>query len=187
VAGAIAGHITVTGLDLNSTQADKSILDVLMAANAAIAVEAKGIKIHPGELQAFDFDATDCPDLFPPLVALASHCMGESTIKGVSRLRFKESDRALSLKKEFEKMGVRIELDDDWMKIRSEEKIKGAAIDSHHDHRIVMACAVAALKNYGDTAIENAEAVNKSYRNFFEDLKSLGAAVSLSNKFRLHE
>ena len=86
VAGAIAGPITVRGLDLTSTQADKAIVDALMSANAGIAMEAKGIKIHPAEMNAFDFDATDCPDLFPPLVALAAYCKGKTRIKGVNRL-----------------------------------------------------------------------------------------------------
>ena len=99
VAGAIAGPITVRGLDLASTQADKAIIDALMAANAGIAMEAKGIKIHAGGLNAFDFDATDCPDLFPPLVALAAYCKGKTSIKGVSRLTHKESNRALHYRK----------------------------------------------------------------------------------------
>ncbi|MBL7749405.1 MAG: 3-phosphoshikimate 1-carboxyvinyltransferase, partial [Chitinophagaceae bacterium] len=97
VAGAIAGPITVRGLDLSSTQADRAIIDALMAANAGIAMDAKGIQLHPVEMDAFYFDATDCPDLFPPLVALAAYCKGKTTIKGVSRLTHKESNRAVTL------------------------------------------------------------------------------------------
>ena len=63
--------------------------------------------MHPATLNAFEFDATDCPDLFPPLVALAAYCKGETEIKGVSRLTHKESNRAITLQEEFEKMGVR--------------------------------------------------------------------------------
>ena len=146
VAGAIAGPVTIRGLDLSSVQADKAIVDALMSANAAIAIEAKGIKIRPAEMNAFDFDATDCPDLFPPLVALAAYCKGETTIKGVSRLTHKESNRALTLQEEFAKMGVHIYLRDDWMIIQGSERVKGAKVHSRHDHRIAMACAVAALK-----------------------------------------
>ena len=80
-----------------------------MSANAAIAMEAKGIQAHPGGLRGFEFDATDCPDLFPPLVALAAYCKGETKIKGVSRLKHKESNRAVTLQDEFDKMGVRID------------------------------------------------------------------------------
>jgi 3-phosphoshikimate 1-carboxyvinyltransferase len=178
VAGAIAGPITVRGLDLTSTQADKDIIDALTSANAAIAIEAKGIKIHPTEMNAFDFDATDCPDLFPPLVTLAAYCKGETTIKGVSRLIHKETNRAVSLQEEFEKMGVRIVLKDDVMIIHGGKGVKGANVHSHHDHRIAMACAVAALKAEGETIIEEAGAVKKSYPDFFADLSKLGARIN---------
>ncbi len=179
VAGAIAGPITVRGLDMTSSQPDKAIVDVLMKANAGIAIEAKGIKIHPAEMNAFDFDATDCPDLFPPLVALAAYCNGDTVIKGVSRLIHKESNRALTLQEEFGKMGVRIVLNEDLMIIHGGSGVKGAKVHSHHDHRIAMACAVAALNAEGETVIEEAWAVKKSYPDFFYDLKSLGASVSL--------
>jgi 3-phosphoshikimate 1-carboxyvinyltransferase len=167
-----------------STQADKKIMEALSNANANIAVEAKGIKLHPGQMRSFEFDATDCPDLFPPLVALAAYCDGESKIKGVSRLAHKESDRAMSLKTEVGKMGVEIEIAGDVMIIHAGKEIKGAAVHSHHDHRIAMACAVAALKANGETTIESAEAVDKSYPDFFDDLKKLHADVSLSNKIK---
>ena len=178
VAGAIAGSITVRGLDLSSTQADRKIMDALMSANAAIATEAKGIQAHPGGLRGFEFDATDCPDLFPPLVALASYCEGETKIHGVRRLKHKESNRAVTLQDEFDLMGVRIVIEDDTMIIHG-GFIKGADVHSHHDHRIAMACAVAALGANSETVIEEAYAVKKSYPDFYNDLKSLGANVSL--------
>jgi 3-phosphoshikimate 1-carboxyvinyltransferase len=179
VAGALAGSITVRGLDLTSTQADKAIVDALMAANANIAIEAKGIKIHPAEMNAFEFDATDCPDLFPPLVALAAYCNGETGIKGVNRLTHKESNRALTLQEEFGKMGVKIELANDTMIIHGGSGVKGAHVHSQHDHRIAMACSVAALKSSGATILSNPEAVKKSYPDFYSDLKSLGAHVEM--------
>lgn len=187
VAGAISGPVTVTGLDLNSTQADAAIVDALMSANAAIAIEAKGIRIHPTEMTGFDFDATDCPDLFPPLVALAAYCKGTSKIRGVSRLAHKESDRAVALQDEFDMMGVYIEIEDDVMVIHGNGKVKGADVHSHHDHRIAMACAVAALRAKGETVIDEAQAVKKSYPDFYEHLKRLGANVSLDTTFKWHE
>jgi 3-phosphoshikimate 1-carboxyvinyltransferase len=179
VAGAIAGPVTIRGLDLTSTQADKAIVDALMSANAAIAIEAKGIQVHPVEMNGFDFDASDCPDLFPPLVALAAYCRGITQIKGVNRLIHKESNRALALQEEFGKMGVRIELKENVMLVHGGGPMQGGKVHSRQDHRIAMACAIAALKASGETMIEEAQAVNKSYPDFFLDLKSLGAAVSL--------
>lgn len=179
VAGTIAGSITVRGLNLSSTQADKAIMDALMSANAAIATEAKGIQSHPGGLRGFEFDATDCPDLFPPLVALAAYCKGVTKITGVRRLKHKESNRAVTLQDEFDLFGVKIDIEDDIMIVHGGRTVKGADVHSHHDHRIAMACAVAALGANNETVIEEAMAVKKSYPDFYNDLKSLGASVSL--------
>lgn len=181
VAGALAGPIMVTGLDLLSTQADRAIVDILMSANAGIAMEAKGIRIHPGEMDAFETDATDFPDLFPPLVVLASACKGKSKIKGVSRLLHKESDRANTLREEFGRLGVTIGLDDDYMVITGTDTIHGNVVSSHDDHRIAMALAIRAMKASGITTIVQSEAVNKSYPQFFKDLKKLGAHVTLQS------
>ena len=154
----------------------------MISANGVIAMEAKGIKIRPGDMKPFEFDATDCPDLFPPLVALAAYCSGISTINGVNRLVHKESNRGATLQEEFGKMGVKIELHEDLMIIHGNKILKGANVNSHHDHRIAMACAVAALRAEGETVIEEAEAINKSYPDFFWHLKKLGADVSLPGK-----
>ena len=130
-------------------------------------------------MNAFEFDATDCPDLFPPLVALAAYCKGETKIKGVSRLAHKESNRALPYRKNLVKWDVKIDLNDDIMIIHGGNIVKGADVHSRHDHRIAMACAVAALKADGETIIEEAEAVKKSYPDFYNDLKTLGSIMYL--------
>ena len=188
VAGAIAGPIKVKGLQLNSTQADKKIMEALLSAKASIKFEEEEILIGPAtdvssnnsnDLIAFEFDATDCPDLFPPLVALASVCNGVTKIKGVSRLAHKESDRGLTLQTEFAKMGVQIDLVGDEMHIHGGAVIQSAAVFSQHDHRIAMACGVVALVANGPIEITEAEAINKSYTDFFTHLQELGAKVDI--------
>lgn len=184
VAGATAGKIIVKGLDTFSTQADKAILQALMDCGCTISIEEKQIEIAPpatgnSALKAFHFDATDCPDLFPPLVALAAYCNGTTVIEGVNRLAHKESDRGLTLQKEFAKMGIEITLQDNLMLVKGGTGVNGATVHSHHDHRIAMACAVAALKATGETTIKEASAINKSYPDFFEHLKKLGASVAV--------
>lgn len=184
VAGAIAGPITVKGLQLDSTQADKAVMDALEAAGAAIAIQPDAILIGPPDdaknaLKAFEFDATDCPDLFPPLVALAAVCKGVSVIKGVSRLAHKESDRGVTLQTEFAKLGIRIDLNEDTMLVYGGSGIQAATVFSQHDHRIAMACGVAALCAAGPITITDAEAVNKSYTDFYMHLQHLGAKVDL--------
>ena len=187
VAGAIAGNISVHGLDIASTQADKAVLKALMDCNCKILIEEKQIEVGPGELKAFHFDATDCPDLFPPLVALASYCVGTTVIEGVHRLTHKESNRALTLQEEFGKMGVAINLEDNRMLINGGLGVKGAHVHSRHDHRIAMACAVAALRAEAETTIDEAEAVRKSYPNFYEHLQSVGASLNPSKGGTLKE
>lgn len=177
VAGAIAGPVLVKGLSLDSTQADKAVFEVLQRANVQMVTDGKWIRVSPSALKAFSFDATDCPDLFPPLVTLAAYAEGESRIRGVQRLTHKESNRALTLQQEFGKMGVTIRFDDEWMWIEGGSRLKGTTVHSHHDHRIAMACAVASLKAEGDTLIEAADAVNKSYPDFYRHLQSLGVQM----------
>jgi 3-phosphoshikimate 1-carboxyvinyltransferase len=188
VAGAIAGPITVKGLQLNSMQADKAVMQALKAAGASIKINEDQIFIGPAkdsaemdtQLKAFEFDATDCPDLFPPLVALAALCNGVTTLHGVSRLAHKESDRGLTLQTEFAKLGIRIDLNQDTMLVYGGTGIHGAEVFSQHDHRIAMACGIAALSADAPITITDAEAVNKSYTDFFLDLQQLGVKVDLN-------
>jgi len=177
VAGAIAGSIAVRGLDLNSTQADKAIVQALIDAGAIMSITDDQIELKKTALRAFQFDATDCPDLFPPLAALASVCSGTTVIQGVSRLAHKESNRGLTIQEEFGKLGVKVTLQEDLMLIEGTTQIKSARVHSRHDHRIAMATAVAALRADGPVIIEEAEAIDKSYPDFFKDLKNLEAAV----------
>jgi 3-phosphoshikimate 1-carboxyvinyltransferase len=173
VAGAIAGSINVIGLNMFSAQADIAILDALRLAGADLHVQEGQIVVTQQPLKAFHFDATECPDLFPPLVALAVCCEGTTVIDGVGRLAHKESNRALTLQEEFGKMGIIITLQDDLMLIKGGQQLKGADVHSRHDHRIAMACAVAALRADGPVHIEGADAINKSYPAFWEDLKKM--------------
>jgi 3-phosphoshikimate 1-carboxyvinyltransferase len=177
VAGAIAGPITVQGLDVYSTQADKAILQALSDCGCQLSIQPNQIDIGPLPLKAFHFNANDCPDLFPPLVALAAYCEGTTVIEGVKRLTHKESNRSLTLQQEFAKLGIEIDLQDDLMLVKGGTGVKGATTHSHHDHRIAMACAVAALKADGRVVIEEAEAINKSYPDFYQHLQQLGASV----------
>ena len=176
VAGAIKGEITVHGLRTNSMQSDMSIINAIAEAGAKIKISDNQVEVSQSELKAFDFDATESPDLFPPLVALASYCDGVSTLKGVSRLIYKESDRAATLKEEFGKMKIRIDIKDDYMSVTGGQP-QGARVESHDDHRIAMAVAVASLGASGRVYIRDSQCVAKSYPGFFDDLRLLGAVV----------
>ncbi len=174
VAGAIAGRVTVSGLDPDSLQPDRAILDALESAGARIEVSNGSVTASESTLRAFSFDATDSPDLFPPLAALALSCDGTSEIEGATRLAHKESDRAKALAEEFGKLGANIEVEGDVMRIEG-RGLRGGRANSRGDHRIAMALAVAALDAKGDIEIEGDEAVAKSYPDFFADFERIGA------------
>lgn len=175
-AGAINGDLSITGLNPSSWQSDMAILKALEKAGADMKVGKDSIEIKKSKMKAFDFDATESPDLFPPLVALAAYCSGTSVIKGVSRLSYKESDRATALKEEFGKMGINIAINEDVMSVTG-GKPAGANTESHDDHRIAMAVAVAALCASGRVFIHDSQCIAKSYPGFFDDLRYLGAVV----------
>lgn len=181
VAGAIAGgEVHVNGLLKQSRQADKKIIDALLSAGAHVHVGEDYVFVRKSHLQGFSFDATDCPDLFPPLVALAAMCKGPTTLHGLKRLKHKESDRGLTLREEFDKLNVEVKLDGDIMTVMGRGKVQvlNQKLNSHHDHRIAMAMAVASLCADLDVEIRNADAVNKSYPDFWAHLQALGGKVS---------
>lgn len=172
VAGAIAGKVSLRNISLLSKQADVVICDALVRAGASVTSEPDAITVESRDLTAFEFDATQCPDLFPALAALAAVADGESVIYGTHRLEHKESNRAEAIKSEYEKLGIEVRLEDDAMYIRGGQ-IHSAEVDSHADHRIAMSLAVAALRCDGEILIHNAECVSKSYPDFFTTLEEL--------------
>ena len=169
VAGLIAGEVKVTGLDLKSKQADKQIINAIQAAGGKISVKENEITCKKSSLKAFQFDASDCPDLFPPLAAMASYCKGTSMLKGAERLIHKESNRAKVLQTEFKKIGINIIIDKDLMLIEG-GKVKGGITDSNNDHRIAMALGIAALQAENPVIIKNPDSINKSYPDFYKNL-----------------
>ena len=174
VAGATSGSVQVGHLKTDSFQGDKKVMEVLENAGATIEYKNGNIIVSKNELKAFEFDATQCPDLFPPLVALAANISGISKIKGVRRLTHKESNRRESLISEFKKLNTEIYVEDDTMFIQGGTlRVNDENIYSHNDHRIAMALAVAALNADKPINISEADAVKKSYPEFWNDLSHL--------------
>ena len=173
VAAALGHPVSITGLNMESAQADKALLKMLESANCTIDYADDAISVNGDQLTAFDVDATHCPDLFPALVTLAAFCEGISTIKGVHRLKNKESDRGVVLQEEFGKLGLNVELIADLMKIHGGNQLKATNVHSHNDHRIAMCLAIAATKLEGEMVISGAEAVSKSYPDFWGDFRGL--------------
>lgn len=175
-AAALTGNITVTNLRKNSPQADMSMIDALKDVGADVVVRDTGVSVRKKDLIPFSFDATDSPDLFPALTALAAGIQGTSVISGTHRLIHKESNRKETLISEFSKIGVDVKEEGDSLAVTG-GSIPGGSADSCNDHRIAMALACAALVSKNGVAIEHAEAVEKSYPHFFTDLAALGGDV----------
>ena len=174
VAGAVAGEVAVKNISTLSKQADVSICDALVRAGAELTSESDMVSAAHRELHGFEFDATNCPDLFPALATLAAAAEGESRIKGTHRLEHKESNRAEAIRTEFGKLGIEVDLsEEDIMIIRGGAIRGGVEVDSHGDHRMAMTLAVAGLLSDGGVTIHGAESVAKSYPDFFETLQML--------------
>ena len=171
--------VIVQNLDSSTLQGDKSILKILKQMGVSVKVSRDQVEIagYDDLLKPIDIDARDIPDLVPICAALACFAKGISKIHDANRLRYKESDRLLSLYLELRKMGAHISMDETSLTIQGPCVLNGAIIDPHNDHRIAMACAVAALRATGQTRIQNSECVKKSYPEFFNDLRKIGADI----------
>lgn len=173
-AGAIGGDVTVTGLDMNSTQGDKAIIDVLKSFGADIEINENGITAKKSELTGTVVDAENIPDLVPMIAVTAAFANGTTVIKNAERLRFKESNRIESVVTNLKLMGADVKETPDGMIINGGRPLHGAELHGYNDHRIVMAFSVAGANAEGETVIDDMESINKSYPSFFEDYKKIG-------------
>ncbi|MFP4489657.1 MAG: 3-phosphoshikimate 1-carboxyvinyltransferase [Bacteroidales bacterium] len=179
VLAAIAGEITVNNISYMSSQPDRHIIDVLLKAGADIVIKGEEISVKRNDLNAFETDISDCPDLAPPLAVLASFCRGRSVIRGTERLKVKESDRGEVLTSEMSKLGVKIYNFGDRIEIEGPSLIKDGRVDSHGDHRISMAMSILPVPSAAEVTVTGAEAVNKSYPSFYDDLSTLGVKMTI--------
>ncbi|MBK7029555.1 MAG: hypothetical protein IPH45_10225 [Bacteroidales bacterium] len=176
VAGAIGGQIEVSGLKIDSCQADKEILSVLTKVGANLQLLENSILVSKNKLNAFHFDATDSPDLFPPLAVLAANCQGISVITGLDRLVHKESNRAVSIQRSLESMKIKVQVQGNEMMIEG-GRIHGTTIEPFNDHRIAMMAVVAAVSSDKEITLTDPECVNKSCPDFYSIMKEAGASI----------
>jgi len=161
VADKICGNVKIDGMNLNSSQGDRVITEIL---------------------DETEIDATNIPDLVPILAVLAASRVGKTRIFGAERLRIKESDRLLAMTKCINDLGGKAEETDDGMVIYGTGKLVGGCVDSFSDHRIAMSAAIASIICEKQVKILNAECVKKSYPAFFDDFRKLGGVASVSDR-----
>lgn len=180
IAGAgISGEgVTISGLNPKSLEPDAVFLKVIDQIGLEVRNEGQTLEVKGSILEPFEFNAMNNPDLVPPLEVLGCFVKGISEIRGVKRLRYKETNRLQTIPTELGKMGARIRVNGDVVKIRGGGMV-GCELDSKHDHRVAMSCAIASIGARGDSSIHNAEAVSKSYPEFFQDLATLGVDLDV--------
>ena len=189
--GALGGDVTLDGVDMTSSQRDKEFADILMQMGAHLEVSSCGtsmdstsatgglssIRCTGNGLSAADIDVAQIPDLVPVLATVMALADGASEITHAERLRIKESDRIFTVHDFLSKLGADITDEGSGLSVRGKRTLSGGEVCGHNDHRIVMAAAVASCGCTGPIIIRGAEAVNKSYPDFFRDFAALGGEV----------
>ncbi|MCS7233328.1 MAG: 3-phosphoshikimate 1-carboxyvinyltransferase [Synergistetes bacterium] len=177
-----SSEIRFENVDLSFTQADSVLLDILMGMGADLKVNFSDNSILVGggrDLRAFEVDCSNSPDLFPILTVLGCFAKGESSIRGLDTIRFKETDRVAVMIEELSKMGARIGLREGVLFINGAGGLRGSEVNSHGDHRIAMALTVAGLFADGETTVNDVDCVSVSFPNFFTLMTDLGANVKV--------
>lgn len=181
VGGAVGKSVALKGLDMNSVQGDKAIVDILKKFGADIEIKENEIISRKAELKGIKVDVSDIPDTVPALAVAAAYANGRTEIVGGERLRFKESDRIESVVSNLKRLGADVTETSDGMIINGGKKLKGAELLGYNDHRIVMAFSIAALFAGGETIITEANSINKTYPSFFEDYNRIGGQANVFN------
>lgn len=172
-AGAIGRYpVTVTQLSHDTHQGDRAVVDVLSAFGAKVTLSDSAVTVSPSKLHGIEIDAAQIPDLVPILSVVAAVAEGETVVKNASRLRLKESDRIESVAAMLRALGGKVAVTEDGLRITG-SSLTGGIVSAAGDHRIAMSAAIAATVAGGEVQIDGAEAVNKSYPKFFDDLKKL--------------
>jgi 3-phosphoshikimate 1-carboxyvinyltransferase len=179
VEGAVSGNrMELNNLDMNDSQGDKKVIEILKKMGVNIIVENNKIIVNGGELNGIDIDMNDIPDALPAMSVLGCFAKGTTKLLNVPQARLKETDRISAMYKELKKLGANVEELEDGLIIHKSNLIANK-VKGYHDHRIVMALAVAGLNIEGKTVIDTAEAINVTYPSFVKDFKDKGASLNL--------
>ena len=180
VLGALCGGVTITGLAPDTLQGDAVILDILRRCGAVFTRTGDRITFEKAPLRGVDIDLADCPDLGPVLMVLGLLCEGTTVIRNAGRLRLKESDRIAAMEAELRAVGGIVESEGGTITVQGcadRLHYPAAPLCGHNDHRVVMSLTVLALATGLSLTVDGAEAVQKSWPNFFEAIRPLGAEV----------
>lgn len=173
------GEVTVRNLDSGSPQGDKAIVEHLKAFGARVATTSDSVRVTGGQLHGTVIDVRHTPDLFPILAVVGSVADGKTILKGGENLKQKESDRIATTTEFLAAMGARIVPKDDGCEILGGERLHGTTVDTHGDHRILMAASIGALASTSETRIADDESFKVSYPGFLRDMHQLGCRLEV--------
>ena len=181
VAGSLGESVTASGVDFNSLQGDKAVVEIMQRMGAAITTDAGSVRVQHGATQATVIDAANCPDIIPILTVLAAVSKGTTHIINAGRLRIKECDRLAAMTSELNKMGAKITEEAEGLVIAGlPQGLKGGVeVDAWNDHRIAMSLAVAAQVCDEPIVLTGAGSVSKSYPDFWQDYESVGGKIEV--------
>ena len=165
--------VTVEGLNLQSSQGDRGVLDILRRFGAEVTEHDDSVTVKRGALHGVTINAAPIPDLIPVLSVVASVAEGETWVENAYRLRLKESDRLKSTADLLRSLGGRVEEKEDGLVITGVSALHGGAVETQNDHRLAMSAATAACAAAGEITVDNDGCVAKSYPRFWEDFASL--------------
>ncbi len=174
-------HIICRGLSGNSVQGDRAICDIMKKSGALIENTDSSVSCKGNGLTEINVNVSQTPDLVPAIAAAAVYASGRTVIFGGERLRLKESDRLASVSDVLKKLGADINQTPDGLEIFGKKSLDGGTVDSWGDHRIAMMAAIVSTRCRHPVVIKNAQAVKKSYPDFWKDFSSLGGTVEEEN------
>ena len=177
--GALGGSITVNNISKDSFQGDKQILNILENFGADVSIVGNSVTVKKNKLKGISISIKNIPDLAPIIAVLGMFADGETVIYDTERLKYKESNRVEAICSNINRIGGCAESTDNKIIVRGSSDIIGGEINSYNDHRIVMAFSVASVLSQNPIIIDGAEAVNKSYPSFFEDLEAIGGKINI--------
>ena len=176
-AGAMGSDLTIRGLAENSAQGDRAAADILQSMGAGCDRTGEAVHAYAGPMRGRTVDCADIPDIVPILSVAAA--AGETRFVNAGRLRIKESDRLAAMAEILTALGADVTEGEDSLTVRQSALQGGCEVDGHNDHRIVMSAAIAALQCREPVIIRGAEAVSKSYPDFFEVFRELGGRADV--------
>jgi 3-phosphoshikimate 1-carboxyvinyltransferase len=184
VAAVMRGEeVSIEGLDIGDTQADKQIINHLIKMGARIHIGSNNVVVYRSEIDGCELDFNDIPDALPAFAVLGCYAKGRTIIKNAAHARIKETDRIHAMVEELSKMGAIIEERADGL-IVGHSNLRGVRVDGHCDHRVVMALSLAGMIAEGKTIIDTAEAINATFPDYVNMMKSLGAKMHMEEQIR---